>query len=606
MLRAALLLLWLITSLPACVPLESMMPPLGGVQAEEDLYQRAEAAYRSHAYQQARQHYSAYLERFPSGRYASQVRLREAEVLGFLGDWSGSLRRYQSFLARNPAPDLALKARYGIGQAYFKLGEYQQANQVLDSLTAGDLPRSLWFSTQTLLGEIALRQGQVSQAFSRLRLAAQDLSSGDQEWFEDLKTRLVEQAAPADLENLATLYRDDPLSAALLLRLARLAQEGGRPEEAQKWISALQERFPTSPEAAAAVRVPAGARRTLGVLLPLSGELGNVGLKLRRGMELAVRGTPVGLTFKDTQGNPGAAAQAVRELAKDQSLLAILGPLSSGVAQTAAETAQQVRAPIVTLSQKPGITQIGDFIFQAFIAPRQQVRALIRHTLGNLGIRRYAVLYPDSAYGRTFLQSFQEELAAQGGQLTAEESYAPGTTNFAPFLTSLREAAQGQSQEPGPEALFIPDDSVTVAAIAGQLADSPWRAAQLLGSNLIHHAETQESQLKNLEGILFPDGFFAGDPAPPVQQFISAYHQQYGENPDYLAAQGYMMARLLVKLLESDKGLTRQGLPPRLAALRGTPDLPWFKGFSAEREQEAAFYVLTIKDGRVQMAPAAR
>ena len=94
------------------------------------------------------------------------------------------------------------------------------------------MPRSLWFSTQALLAEIALKQGNVPQAFNRLRLAAQDLASGDPEWFEDLKTRLLEQATVPELEQLAALYRDNPLSAALLLRLARRAQEAGQTEEA--------------------------------------------------------------------------------------------------------------------------------------------------------------------------------------------------------------------------------------------------------------------------------------------------------------------------------------------------------------------------------------
>ena len=114
---------------------------------------------------------------------------------------------------------------------------------MLDNLTAAaDLPRSLWFSSQALMVEIALKQGQVPQAFARLRLAAQDLASGDPEWFEDLKTRLLEQATVAELEQLAALYRDNPLSAALLLRLARRVpgrrpgrggpQMGGHPQRA--------------------------------------------------------------------------------------------------------------------------------------------------------------------------------------------------------------------------------------------------------------------------------------------------------------------------------------------------------------------------------------
>jgi hypothetical protein len=52
-----------------------------------------------------------------------------------------------------------------------------------------------------------------------------------------LKTRLVEQATPQELESLATLYRDSPLTAVLLLRLANLAQKAGNAEEVQKWAS---------------------------------------------------------------------------------------------------------------------------------------------------------------------------------------------------------------------------------------------------------------------------------------------------------------------------------------------------------------------------------
>ena len=122
--------------------------------------------------------------------------------------------------------------------------------------------------------EIALKQGQVPQAFAHLRLAAQDLASGDPEWFEDLKTRLLEQATVAELDQLAALYRDNPLTAALLLRLARLSQDSGpKRRRPAKWMATLKERFPNSPEAAGAERLQAGNKVVVGCLLPLSGQL---------------------------------------------------------------------------------------------------------------------------------------------------------------------------------------------------------------------------------------------------------------------------------------------------------------------------------------------
>ncbi|HEY9074354.1 MAG TPA: penicillin-binding protein activator, partial [Desulfobaccales bacterium] len=590
----------LLCLLPACAELPGLAPERQNLEtsrADESLFQAAEASNRRQAYAQAYQSYAQYLERYPNGRHATEARLREAELLGFLGNWQGSLAAYQAILARRPEPSVALKARYGIGQAYFKLGQYQDASQILDSLTAAtDLPRSLWFSTQALLAEIALKQNNIPQAFARLRLAEQDLASGDHEWFEDLKGRVVEAASPADLENLATMYRDSPLAAALVLRLARIAQKSGQPQEARKWAKILEERYPASPEAAAAKSLAGGGKITLGCLLPLSGELSNLGFRVQRGMELAAKQAPVKLVFKNTQSDPEAAPQLVQELAQDPQVLAIVGPLASAVTQSAANTAQDAGLPLVALSQKDGITQIGNLIFQAFLTPRQQVRAMVQRSLG-MGFKNFVVLYPDSSYGRTFVELFQDELGAQGGgELWFQSEYASGTTEFAPLMGTLKDALQSHPEKQEGMAVFIPDDAVTVAAIAGQLEGASLRGVQLLGTNLLYNPRITPEQLTALQGVLFPDAFFAGDPNEAVQKFVAAYRQQYGEPPDYLAAQGYVVVRLLARLAKSGSPPSRADLPQKLLSLRPRPDLPWFKGFNPDREERPAMYLLTIKD----------
>ena len=605
-LTGALLLFLAAGVLPGCGPINSIFPPPTSAvtpqEAEETLFLQGEESYRRQDYRQARTQYASYLERYPQGRHALVARLRLAELVGLLGDWYDSLKRYQALLARDPQGEMALKVRYGVGRAYFKVGQYQQALQVLENLTVDELPSSLRFSTQALLTEIALKQGRVPQAFARLRLAAKDLPGGDKEWFEDLKTRLVEQATPQELESLAELYRDTPLSAVLLVRLATLAQKAGRQEEARKWASTLKERFPESPEAAGLGQLPGGQKRLVGCLLPLSGEFGNFGRHVQQGMELAARGTSLELMFRDTPNDPQAAGQLVRELAGDQRLLAFLGPLRSGPVQGAAQAAQEARVPLIALSQKGGLTQAGDMVFQAFLTTRQQVRALFKHTLGRMDLKRYAVLYPDSTYGQTFMQQFLEEAAAQGAEVVIQEPYAAATRDFATALDNLKAAWRSDQGPQKFEALFIPDDPAMVAAIAGQLPEYGLTGLQLLGTNLLHVSGLPEAQARALEGILFPDAFFARDPAPAVQDYIAAYRQQYGEAPDYLATQGYAVVRLLQKMLYVNKNLQRQDLPRLLLTLKEFPEIPWFKGFNADREEELSLYLLTFKDGAVQLA----
>jgi branched-chain amino acid transport system substrate-binding protein len=609
MVRKLAVFLLVVALLPACASMFLAFPPEPAgpavAQGEAALFQQAEASYRQQAYRQAYRQYDLYVSRFPQGPRVMEARLRAAEILGLLNDWRGSLQYEQQTLRLQPAPEVSQKARYGIGRAYFKLGEYQQASQVLNNLTAEDLPRSLWFSTQALLAEIALKQGRIPQAFSRLRLAGQDLSVGDPEWFRDLKTRFLEKATTPDLEQLASLYPDNPLTAALLLQLARRAQANGDHSGAYKWASALKSRFPDSPEAADADRLLAAGKVRLGCLLPLSGQLSSIGFRVQRGMELAAKGLPVELAYRDTQSDPAVATSLTRDLAQDQNVLAILGPLSSSVAQSAADAAQAASIPLIALSQKDGLTQTGPWIFQAFMTPRQQVQALVRYALGR-GIKHFLILYPDSSYGRTFFRNYQEELAAQGGELTAQAFYSPGSQEFAPTLGAL---VAGLQTQPGtaaaPTALFIPDDAETVATIAAGLASTPLKQVQLLGTNLLHNPRITEAQIKALQGIIFPDAFFAGDPNPEVQKFIQAYRQQYGGAPDYLVAQGFLVVKLMAQVVKTHHALTRMALPQQLLTLKDVPQLPWFLGFNSQRQEDAALYLLTLTGSGIQMVSPA-
>ena len=102
------------------------------------------------------------------------------------------------------------------------------------------------------LTELSLQAGNLAQAFSRLLLVEKDLPYGEEEWLQDLKTRLLSRANTLDLEKLADLYRDSSLTAGVLLQLVKLELQAGRPEKAGTWLTTLQQRFPESPEAAQA------------------------------------------------------------------------------------------------------------------------------------------------------------------------------------------------------------------------------------------------------------------------------------------------------------------------------------------------------------------
>jgi branched-chain amino acid transport system substrate-binding protein len=153
--------------------------------------------------------------------------------------------------------------------------------------------------------------------------------------------------------------------------------------------------------------------------------------------------TEIGLLIKDTGSNAEQAAGAVDALAQ-AGVTAIIGPI--GGAEAAARRAQENRIPIITLTQKSDIVDIGDFVFRNFLTPGLQARALAEHAVAVMGLRRIAVLYPDEPYGRRFMLLFWKELVQFGGRITGIESYSADQTDFA---TPIKKLGRVALRDPG-------------------------------------------------------------------------------------------------------------------------------------------------------------
>ena len=82
------------------------------------------------------------------------------------------------------------------------------------------------------------------------------------------------------------------------------------------------------------------------------------------------------LIIRDSGGDPDLAVAAVRDLVLDHRVAAIIGPLSRVAAEAAAQEAEKLWVPIITLSQKEGVSEIGGYVFRYFLSNEQQARAL--------------------------------------------------------------------------------------------------------------------------------------------------------------------------------------------------------------------------------------
>jgi ABC-type branched-subunit amino acid transport system substrate-binding protein len=264
-------------------------------------------------------------------------------------------------------------------------------------------------------------------------------------------------------------------------------------------------------------------------------------------------------------------------------------------------------------------------VFRNFLTPSKEIKRLLNPEIFEMGIKRFAILYPDNSYGRFFMNLFWDRLEEIGGTVTAVESYDPDTTDFGDQikkmtglyyprphslvrkLSEMRTPEEEESsvypEEPEPiiefDAIFIPDNFQRVAMIAPQLVYHDVLDVLLMGTSLWQSPELIENAGDYVQDSIFPSGFFESPEESCVIDFVEEYSAAFDTMPGILAATGYDTIVLLKHMMANNGVRTRGELKDALLECRDFPGLTGNLIFNPEGEVEKEPVLLTVTGRRM-------
>ena len=169
-----------------------------------------------------------------------------------------------------------------------------------------------------------------------------------------------------------------------------------------------------------------GGTFVLGAVLPLSGQYATLGNNTKNGMELAVEvegnGIPVSLSVKDDGGDTARAMAEAQSLTTAERSMIVLGPLLRDPALAVANSFRGSAVPLLTFSKSANFYP-GDNLFRLGATTQSQVGSLLNIVADQLGLRRYALVFPQTAAGEEFAAEFRQQVAARGLDLVFDGSY---------------------------------------------------------------------------------------------------------------------------------------------------------------------------------------
>jgi branched-chain amino acid transport system substrate-binding protein len=494
----------------------------------------------------------------------------------------------------------------------------------------------------------------------------------------NMQQKFLDQAAEAISGNLSfsdaeALWKDHnnsstwaPLQPLLAFKLAKIYFHTRDYDRSEQMLQLVISRFGKSAYAGQAQDFLALLRnrfavdtQAVGVLLPLSGKFKQYGERSLQAIQLGFAGqTRIKLVVRDTQGDPSLASQAVESLVLESHVVAIVGPLFSTEALAAALKAEELNVPLVALSFRDGLPQVGSFVFRNALTIAAQAKALAKQAFDTQGMTRFAILYPRSRYGIDFMMAFWDEVVARHGEIRGVESYEPDQTTFREpvrklvgrwFLNArpeykeaidnlrkqklppmrMRSEVQALDKKLGPvvdfDAIVLPDSGRQIGLVTPALAfedivlthnprtldkmrratgQADLRPVTLLGASTWNTTQTLDSCEQYCEDAIFVDAFFAGSPDPKLRDFVAAYHALSGADPYLIEAQAYDTAGLMLRVLQSKKPTSRATMRDALLSMPNFPGITGDIHFDAEGEAQRSLSVLTIKDHTIQLLSA--
>lgn len=605
----------------ACAPRPIPPPQPIKYHPGNALISKAEKMFQQKAYGNALALYREYLSQFPDGYLATEALMKTGLIQSALGKNKTARNTYNRLIAEYPSSLLALDARVEILRTLIHEARYKPAIHYAAEILKQIHSREYMLKTYTLLGDAYLAGGAPKDALKSYVTAYKKAEAEEK---EGLILKIESAAKETDpnvvFQIIQPIGNTLPLND-FLYQMGIKNLEWKKYEDAVIMLSAFIKKFPDDENVSHAKDLIKEINEkftfkhnTLGCLLPLSGPYQAYGDKILKCIELALTQfnshhlDPIHLIVKDTESDADKAVQAVRELSEDR-VGAIIGPVAFH--KPAALEAQEKRIPIITLSQKENITDIGDYVFRNFITPKMQVETIVSYAINGLELNRFAVLYPDDRYGRFLMDLFKDETMDWGGEVVRAIPYNPDQTDFAEPIKKLAKpptetTESTEEKEPGNnleddkpvidfDALFIPDGPKTSGLIIPQLAYYDIVGIQLLGTNLWHSHRLIEMAQQFVQGAIMVDGFFPESQSEKVTNFVENFEETFDQKPGFIEAVSYDTAMMLFNLVSRNDIQSRNQLKDEILNLRSFQGVTGETSFDEDGNAQKKLYLLQIQ-----------
>jgi branched-chain amino acid transport system substrate-binding protein len=312
-----------------------------------------------------------------------------------------------------------------------------------------------------------------------------------------------------------------------------------------------------------------------------------------------IHGRKVRTVYYDDGYRPQDAAANTKKLVEQDQVFAIIAPQGTPPVVATLEYLEQNKVPLLFPFQGSPVTRGRRYVFSGMTLYDRQSRMMIDYLAGVRKFKKFATLYQDDEYGKTFLTAFEKDLARHQLRLLAAEPVKRGATDVSAQVAKLQAAR--------PEVVFLVLTPGPGAQALKERQKIGWKDTLLVSSGPLtdeRYLALAGDAAEGVEGLsLWPDPLTSD--LPGLRAYREAMRKHFPRNePNRYSLSGYFAAMLFAEgAKRAGRTLTREGLVTALASIRGWDSgiLPPLSIGPDHETQKHGFWVRVEKGRFIQL-----
>jgi len=298
----------------------------------------------------------------------------------------------------------------------------------------------------------------------------------------------------------------------------------------------------------------------IGVVLPYTGVYAELGISITQGMKLVfarendrVAGRKILMVQEDDEMKPPVGIRKTEKLIDSDKVDILTGPVHSGILMGMRDKVHNSKTIlIVSNAGADAISRerCSRWIFRTSFSNWQPCYPMGTWVAKNLSKEAFLTA-PNYQAGKDMMNAFKESFVAAGGKIVDEDYPKLGETDYAPYLTKIR-----QSKARAVFAFYSGTDAVNFVKQYDQFGLK--QTTKLTGAGFLTEPDVLPAQGQSALGIITGHFYSPLLDNPTNKKFVKDFRAQYGGKvPDGFACQGYDTAEVIIRALRAVNGNTQ-------------------------------------------------